>query len=267
MAKVILSFTLLFGVMITVVGCDESDEINHTCLGAADEQEGLVTTTVGITEYGIMYELGTVLVEYNSKDPKQTSIAKSSKDAVHDFFVKKGYTPKVGGLISHDTELINIGESVDPVPLLEKIGAIEGVDAAYLNLLYHTANLLWFKRPISKESAVVPQPKEGLIEVGVTEDGDLYKLGVVLVQYDETTWKLVDITGPPIAAVNNFFINRGYTPRVVGTFSRTEVIEIGECIDALPMLDKLKLIPGVVDARPDILVSEFKRFLGKPVLH
>lgn len=254
MIRATLFFALLFGMIIIVVGCDEThDETVHFCLGAADEQEGLVTVTVGITEYGLMYELGVVLVDYWSTKISTTKPSKA-QIAVNDFLIKRGYTPRVKGLTSRYRELIDIGEGIDPLPLLEKIESIEGVDGAAQNWLVSTSESMEVHMPTYEpEEEVVPLHKKGLIEIGRTEDGDLYKLGRAIVEYDEAVLRRRTLVTAPVPAVYDFFINKGYTPRLVIGNSRSAVIEIGECIDIAPMLDELKSIPGVADAELDIV--------------
>ena len=92
--------------------------------------------------------------------------------------------------------------------------------------------------------------RESPINIGERASGTLYKLGVVLVQYDEDTWEQVDTTDTPIAAVNEFFTNKGYTPKVTEVVPgyRTEVVQVDDDVDPLPLLGALRAIPGVTTA-------------------
>lgn len=86
-------------------------------------------------------------------------------------------------------------------------------------------------------------------KIGRTVDNLLYEFGVVLVQYDPLTQQETDFTDDvPLAAVNAFFVKRGYTPKVIGFFIGYEVVSFGSDIDPYPMLEDLRDIPGVAAA-------------------
>lgn len=92
--------------------------------------------------------------------------------------------------------------------------------------------------------------RESPINIGERASGTLYKLGVVLVQYDEKTWEQVDTTDTPITAVNEFFTNKGYTPKVTEVVPdyRVEVVQVDDDVDPLSLLGALNAIPGVTTA-------------------
>ena len=67
-------------------------------------------------------------------------------------------------------------------------------------------------------------------------------------RYDESVQQEADLTdGVPSAAVSEFFVKRGYTPRVEGFIIDYEVISFGSDLDPYSMLKKLRNIPGVVE--------------------
>ena len=68
---------------------------------------------------------------------------------------------------------------------------------------------------------------------------------MVLIQYDKT-----NSTGSAsLKAVHNFFTHKGYTPKIIDSFSDFVVIDVGECVDTAPMLEDIEAIPGVISAR------------------
>ena len=85
-------------------------------------------------------------------------------------------------------------------------------------------------------------------KVGRTEDGLLYEFGVVSLRYDELTQQETDLTDDiPLAAVNAFFVKRGYTPSVKGFFIDYEVVSFSSDVDPYPMMKEIADIPGVVE--------------------
>ena len=86
------------------------------------------------------------------------------------------------------------------------------------------------------------------VKVGRAENGMLYEFGVVAVRYDEATQQKTDLTdGVPSDAVNAFFVESGYTPKVEGLIIDYEVISFDRDVDPYPMLKKLGNIPGVIE--------------------
>ena len=269
-ARAVSVLVLLSGMTVLLIGCGE-----RSCLIEA-EKYGLSTVTIGTTKYGERYEFGVILVRYDYEpEPSITDIPVA---AVKNVFVKKGYSPKVVGRAS-DFQIITIGKDTDPSPLVKEVKTVPGVNSAELNYLISTAELL---APVSDDlpttGTVTPAFWTKRIEVFKTEDGVLYEPGVVLVQYDatitlgsESTTRVpistvynYPVKGVPVAAVNNFLISKGYMPEVRGTLPRIEVIEIGKCVDPAPLLEELKEILGVVDARLNKFRSFIEILSGEP---
>jgi hypothetical protein len=259
-ARAVLVFALLSGTIVSLIGCGQ-----QSCLTEAEEL-GLNTVTIGTTRYGDLYEFGVILVRYEyEQEPVSTTDIPVA--AVKDFFLKKGYSPKVIGRAS-DLQIVTIGKDTDPSPLLKELKTVPGVNAAELNYLISTAELLV---PVSDDlpevATVRPTFRTKQIEVFKTEDGFLYEPGVVLVQYNNTiTLKSANTTRVPVAAVNNFLVNKGYMPRLRGTLPHFEVIEVGKCVDPTPLLEGLKEIPGVVDARLNRFRSSIEILSGEPII-
>lgn len=72
------------------------------------------------------------------------------------------------------------------------------------------------------------------------EDGTLYELGTILIQY-------ADKSHLGAQEVNDFFSQRYYTPTITDYLARTGhyVMYIGNCVDPAPMIEPLRAIPGV----------------------
>ena len=83
--------------------------------------------------------------------------------------------------------------------------------------------------------------------IGRTEYGNFYRLGTVLINYEEGVVNQPD-WGVLTAPVKRFFIQRGYKPEVRGILFDKHVIYIGEDIDTTPMLKDLKRVKGVEKA-------------------
>ncbi len=261
----------------------------HLCLEEHDEQDGLVTTTVGMTNNGTLYELGVVLVSYGSDTSRRSgTIVPPAETAVDNFFIHRGYTPKVIDFpMYHSFEVIHIGEGVDTLPFLKKLESIPGVKWANKNRYNTTFDLLSVNYEIL-EVLVDDDPKEppppkkaGLVEVGTTEDGLLYELGTVLVRYNKEVEVPPDNESdfPVVAAVGDFFIRKGYAPTVKDTlypwhaypwtnpyYYYYELIEVGECVDTAPMLEELRVIPGISDVYLNVLHSTAVRWSGNMIL-
>ena len=261
---------MIIGTVIVLIGCDtyEPPELIICSKGPA----GPVTAKVGRTEYGSLYELGSVVIEYSEATQQRTNLTDTVPSAaVNDFFLDRGYTPRVmGSYLS--AEVIYIGEDVNTEPMLKKLERNSSVKAAYLHYLVRAYVLLetnflsmdWNRRPVEKATRAI-------IEVGKLEDGSLYELGVVLVLYDATdvVWKDgVKAYIAPVERVNDFFLSKGYMPkdRSLSLSSGIAVIHIGECVDPAPMLKELKTIPGVINARLNILYNMLTVSKGENVI-
>ena len=221
-----------------------------------------------------MYELGTVVLEYSEATKKRTNLMDDVPlAAVNDFLIDKGYTPKVIGSYL-GAEVIYIGDNVDPYPMLKKLERISGVRRAHLHLLTPTSVLFDISifEEVTDGPSEKPKPttKRAIVEVGKLEDGSLYQLGVVLVQYDEAPFDGMDGERKYAALwerVNDFFLNKGYTPKDMGPIYGVAVIHVGECIDTAPMLEELKTIPGVIDVRLEILYNTLEWITGSHVVN
>lgn len=275
---------LIFGISI-FFGCGGEEE--HLCLGVSDEQDGLVTTTVGITEYGALYGLGVVMIWYDDdvEIVEQINGTRPRVGAVNNFFRSKGYTPKVRRPFTYSSaEVVDIGYNVSTIPYLKKLNAISGVTEAYLNYYFPTSQLLFLNHlsdlwiTVNGDETSMPK-KVRFAEVGRTKDGLLYEFGVVLVQYkgimrrSREVWdwwrRYEDATEAPMSIaveVNIFFARRGYTPKVTGVLSDLEVIEIGECVDVVPMLKELKAIHGIANVYLNVLYADDAPYPSLPAV-
>ena len=168
---------------------------------------------------------------------------------VNDFFLKKGYTARVKGFILSG-EVISLGSDVDTYPMLKDLSNIPGVEA-YPHVFFKTSVLLYRSsldyEPLLSDEDLPPSVRRAIIEVGMLADGTLYELGVVLVKYDE----MHTANTNSAKAVVTFFRKKGYTPRTMDSVSGYgyKVMHVGDCVDTAPMLEELKTIPSVADAR------------------
>ena len=94
------------------------------------------------------------------------------------------------------------------------------------------------------------QPLRPSMIMGDTEDVSLYELGIIWVGY-YLTFHQTDVEDDiPVAVVNDFLIEKGYTPKVVQTRYQVngeviEVIYIGSDIDPLPLFKEIEALEGV----------------------
>lgn len=244
--KIIVLFALIFGIIIVLIGCGPE------LIDCPDNPDGAVTAKIGRTENGSLYEFGAVLVYYDQAIKQQMDMTDDIPfSLVKDFLVKEGYTPRVKGFIL-DAEFISLGSDVDPYPMLKDLENIPGVAEAYPHVFYKTSLLLYISaldfEPLPEASDEdSPSVSRAIIEVGRLKDGSLYELGVVLVQYDE----MHTANTNPAEAVNTFFHKKGYTLKTMDSVSGYgyKVMHVGDCVDTAPMLEELKAISGVADAR------------------
>ncbi len=254
--KVVVLFTMMFATVTVLAGCGPK------LIDCSDNLGGAATVKVGRTENGLLYEFGVVAVRYDEATQQETDLTDGvPSDAVNAFFVNKGYTPKVEGLII-DYEVISFDSDVDPYPMLKKIINIPGVVEIDLHVFHKTSDLLYASSLDYIEAEAdrdVPSGRRAIVDVGRMEDGSLYEFGVVLIQYD---W--MHTTNPtPVKAVNAFFVSKGYTPKTLNSFSNFVVIEIGECVDTAPMLKDIAAIPGVISARLNLLHTTLEVLRGE----
>ena len=269
MAKMMLIVSIF--VMIALSGCAERTQ--HLCLEVNDQQGGAVTTTVGVTKHGELYELGIILIKYEDKIPKWSGNPEPHVDVVNDFFLAKGYTPKViGSFWSRRLEVVDIQRDVSPIPLLKGLNGISHIKDADLNFFHRTSTLLFTAHflddAIPDALRKTSELRKGFIEVG-NRNGLLYEFGVVLVQYKEKVrekgevfrWSRSGIvTNPtPVSVVNDFFLAKGYTPETIGIFPDLEIIKIAECVDPASEVEDLKALSGVLDVHFNTLYSNATR--------
>lgn len=241
--RIIVLFAMIFGIIIVLVGCGPE------LIDCPDNPDG-ATAKIGRTESGNLYEFGAVLVYYDQATKQQMDMTDDIPfSLVKDFLVKEGYTPRVKGFIL-DAEVISLGSDVDPYPMLKDLENIPGVAGAYPHVFYKTSLLLYLSSldytPEGSDEDW-PSVSRAIIEVGRLKDGSLYEFGVVLVQYDE----MHTANTNPAEVVDTFFHKKGYTPKTLDSVSGYgyKVMHVGDCVDTAPMLEKLKAIPGVADAR------------------
>ena len=254
--RTMVLFGIIFGILNVLVGCGPK------LIDCPDNLGGAATVKVGRAGNGMLYEFGVVAVRYDEATQQETDLTDGvPSDAVNAFFVKSGYTPKVKGLII-DYEVISFDSDIDPYPMLKKLRNIPGVIETDLHVFHKTSELLYASSLdyIEEEGdRDVPSGRRAIVDVGRTEDGSLYEFGVVLIQYD---W--MHTTDPtPVKAVNAFFVGKGYTPKILNSFSDFVVIEIGECVDTAPMLKTIEAIPGVIRARLNLLHTTLEVLRGE----
>ena len=175
--KVVVLFTIMFATATGLVGCGPK------LIDPPDNSGRATTVKVGRTENGFLYEFGVVAVRYDEATQQETDLTdRVPSDAVNDFFVKRGYTPKVKGLII-DYEVISFSSDIDPYPMLEQIRNIPGVVEIDLHVFHKTSELLFASSldySEEEEHSDVPSVGPAIVEVGRMKDEALYELGVVL---------------------------------------------------------------------------------------
>lgn len=246
--RMIVVSLAVFSVLIVVIGCDNSPEL-ITC---SDDLKGLVTARVGRTEYGSFYKLGTVAVRYE-KDKSHTNSVLSVP--VNNFFTKRGYAPKVLDVLFSDYQVIHFGEDVDTAPMLRDLNRVAGVKDADLYPLFRMSDLILFRlyTGVEIEDGEEDIMPKALIEVGKADDGSLYELGSVLIQYHNSIIPPFDPSvspnfSSPKEDVHDFLIDKGYESKGDILHVRLEIIYIGECVDAMPILEDLRSLSVVADA-------------------
>ncbi|MCG9132081.1 hypothetical protein J5I95_10405 [Candidatus Poribacteria bacterium] len=254
--KIVVLFAMTFATIIGLVGCGPK------LIDPPDNSGRATTVKVGRTENGLLYEFGVVAVRYDEATQQETDLTDGIPSAaVNDFFIKRGYTPKVKGLII-DYEVISFSSDVDPYPMLEKIRNIPGVVEIDLHVFHKTSELLFaasLDYSEAEEHSDVPSVGRAIVEVGRMKDGALYELGVVLIQYDEM--RATEATATK--AVNNFLVRKGYAPKTINSFSDFVVIDVGKSVDTTPMLRDIEAIPGVISARLNLLHTTLEVLRGE----
>ena len=213
-----LLFPVLVGIAISVfTGCDKRESILADC---EEYPAGVTTTLIGRTKRDVLYEIGSVLVFYEGhiRESRTSSENVVPIPSVNDFFIKRGYTPKVLGMLENN-EYIYVGEGVDVVPMLEDLSRVSGVIAGDVLGLFKVSDLIYDSQivdsvdPEDGHNRVTSVPP-ALIEVGKTSDGLLYDLGSIVVRYHSriavAPGSAVSADRASSEAVSNFFLDRGY---------------------------------------------------------
>lgn len=261
-------FAILVGVAMSLfAGCDKQESILADC---ETYPPGVTTTLIGRTKRGRFYELGKVLVRYEDHI-REARISSASENvvpipSVNNFFIKKGYTPKVLGYNPNVNEVIYVGDGVDVVPMLEDLERVSGVMGADVLLLYRVSDEIYESQTVDDPwDGGIPSVPRALIEVGKTSDGLLYYLGSIVVRYGNGAVTLHgNADSASSKAVRNFFLDRGYSPEKRLVHVDVEVIQIDPCADIMTLLEDLKTIPGVADAQLDVLHTFDEILTGKP---
>ena len=256
----IFLLAVLVGIAISMfTGCDKRKSILADC---EEYPPGVTTTLIGRSERNVLYEIGSVVVLYEDhiRESRTSSENVVPIPSVNNFFIKKGYTPKVLGM-SSISEFIYVGEGVDVVPMLEDLSRVSGVVGADAPALFKLSDLIYSSQrsdPEGGRGGVTSVPA-AVIEVGKTSDGLLYDLGSIVVRYHSSI-----VAGPRSAvsaarasreAVSNFFLDRGYSPEKRLIHLYAEVIQIDACADIMSLLEALETIPGVADAQLDVIYT------------
>ena len=98
------------------------------------ESELITANKVGKMVNGQLFEFGLLLVTFEEKHLEMRS---APAVAVLQFLSDKGYKP-----IVRETWSIDIGENINPLPLIVELRAITGVSNVELNALYESADVL-----------------------------------------------------------------------------------------------------------------------------
>lgn len=256
---------LLFAtvVVIVIIGCDR--HLSNPILNGSGDPDPPMS--IGERESGTLYKLGEVLVQYDEETWEQADTTDTLFPVIDKFFRDRGYVPSVKEVLpGFRTQVVKVDEAIDLLPMFEELKAIPEVKTAELNTLLGifdiaTRESLAYQPSIIPSEFVQIRPVKG----SRTEDGLLYRLGSVVVQYDYRTFtEMMDTSPTPIAVVNEFLISKGYTPRIVNVFFHfnVEVIDIGEDIDPAFMFEELKALPGVIDVQRNILYDILERLSG-----
>ncbi|MCY3550926.1 MAG: hypothetical protein OXH39_10755 [Candidatus Poribacteria bacterium] len=256
--QIVLVFVAIFGILIPLIGCSDSPEM-ITC------PDNLVTAKIGRTKANLLYELGSVLILYETDTRWKVGLMdRPPAAAVRDFFAKKGYTSTVRGYIL-GYEVVYLDSDVDTLPMIDDLMDLPGVEQVYLHFMSKTSELLSALSGVDDEIIVwdddelpeLPFVNNAIIEVGVLEDGSLYEFGTMIVRHDEQY--------TAATAVNAFFQERGYTPKFTELNSkyRAILIHVGDCVDTAPMVESLRAIPGVEDVLLNRLHTRLETFLSE----
>ena len=267
----LLLFAVLVGIAISMfTGCDKQEPIQESILADCEEYPaGVTTTLIGRTKHDMLYEIGSVLVLYEDhiRESRTSSENIVPIPSVNNFFIQKGYTPKVLGMLDFN-EFISVGEGVDVVPMLEDLSRVSGVIAAGVLPLFKVSDLIYDSQIVDSVD-----PEDGnnrftsvppaLIEVGKTSAGLLYDLGSIVIRYHGriavAPSSAVSADLASSKAVSNFFLDRGYSPKKRLVHVYVEVIQIDACADIMSLLEDLKTIPGVADAQLDVIHTAYDK--------
>lgn len=261
-------FAALVGIAMSLfAGCDKQELILADC---ETYPPGVTTTLIGRTEWGLFYELGKVLVRYEDHI-RESRISSASENvvpipSVNDFFMKKGYTPKVLWYTPDvSNEIIYVGEGVDVMPMLEDLDRVSGVKGVDVLSIYRVSDEIYESQTVDDPwGGGLPSVPRALIEVGKTSEGLLYYLGAIVVRYHNGAVTFHgNAASAASTAVHNFFLDRGYSPEKRLVHVDVEVIQIDPCADIMALLTDLKAIPGVADAQLDVLRTLDERYRGE----
>lgn len=131
--------------MSLFAGCDKQELILADC---DMYPPGVTTTLIGRTKLDQFYELGKVLVRYEDHI-REARIFSASENvvpipSVNDFFVKKGYAPKVLWYTPDvSDEIIYVGEGVDVLPMLKDLHRVSGVKGATALSIYRVSDEIY----------------------------------------------------------------------------------------------------------------------------
>ncbi len=96
--------------------------------------------------------------------------------------------------------------------------------------------------------------------IGEIHPGFLYTFGTIIIVYDEETWGLENKKQTPIKTVNDFLVNKGYTPKLRSILPGRliEVIDIDndKNINTLLLSEELQTVPGVVAAEHRVFLED-----------
>lgn len=288
--KTVILFVVSFWVIFTFSGCGEPE---LTLIDCPEHPAGPTTAMIGTVMIGKTervahyYKLGTVVVHYKHGVFEEGKADGVIMGPLKDFFIRRGYTPKVMD-VWPPVYFIDIGEGVDPGPMLKDLKRVEGVETVYLYSLSttydHIRSGLYVDEARGETGGTIATPmievSEFIVlkvvksirqsfgdigdgdetlrttqtEVGKTSDGILYEFGSVLVLYHRLIFLRSDpnLRSTAPKTVYDFLVSKGYEPKIEYMHARLEILRVGECVDTAPMLEALKALPGVAEVHLNI---------------